>query len=155
MAKVFSEHGDSFPMTGDVVVTHSPEETLLLGEQFARQLQGGDVVAFDGELGTGKTHFIKGICRGLGFDGVVSSPTFALIQEYATTPQSYHVDLYRLETASQVSALGLEELMQPTSIVFIEWPNLAAPILPGHTWFVRCTHGDGDQERTYTISGGA
>lgn len=125
---------------------------MELGAQFSRKFRGGDVVAIQGELGTGKTHFVKGVCRGLGYEGIVSSPTFALIQEYATTPTVYHVDLYRIESASQLVPLGLEELMQPSSIVLIEWPLLAASLLPPGAWHVDCGYGGNETDRTFLIS---
>ncbi len=132
-------------------ISHSVEETLALGERFAMRLRGGDVVALRGDLGTGKTHLVKGICKGLGFEGVASSPTFALINEYDTTPVVYHVDLYRLDNASQVPALGLEELMRPDTIMLVEWPEVASTIIPADVWRITCAHGDDDSTRTFSI----
>ena len=136
-------------------LTHSPEETLDLGKQFASRLRGGDVVALSGALGTGKTHFVKGVCSGLGYAGLVSSPTFALINEYAGTPTLYHVDLYRLESAAQVRPLGLEELMRPDTIMLIEWPELAAALLPSTAIRIVCEYGDDETSRRFTVTEGA
>lgn len=132
-------------------VSHSVDETLAIGERLAARLRGGDVVALSGELGSGKTHLVKGVCKGLGFDGLVSSPTFALINEYDCTPTVYHVDLYRLDNPAQIPPLGLEEMMRPDAIMLIEWPDVAAAILPTAALHVRCAHGDSDDERIITV----
>jgi tRNA threonylcarbamoyladenosine biosynthesis protein TsaE len=103
-------------------VTSTEEETSAAGETLARSLRGGDVVLLYGELGAGKTAFVRGLARGLGADpDDVSSPTFTLVQEY-TGPHGtlYHVDLYRLEPA-EVDDLGLEELVSGEGVVAIEW----------------------------------
>lgn len=133
-------------------LTNSPEETLALGMRFASQLHGGDVVALSGALGTGKTHFVKGVCKGLGYEGLVSSPTFALINEYPGNPTVYHVDLYRLERAAQVQPLGLEELMRSDTVVMIEWPEVAATMLPATAYHVVCDYGPDESSRTFAIS---
>lgn len=103
-------------------VTTSEEETSLAGESLAAGLRPGDVVLLYGQLGAGKTAFVRGMARGLGASPQdVSSPTFALIQEYAGERATlYHVDLYRLE-AKEIDDLGLEELLFGEGIVAIEW----------------------------------
>jgi tRNA threonylcarbamoyladenosine biosynthesis protein TsaE len=104
------------------LVTSTEEETSAAGETLARSLRAGDVVLLYGELGAGKTAFVRGLARGLGANpDDVSSPTFTLVQEY-TGPRAtlYHVDLYRLEPV-EVDDLGLEELVSGEGIVAIEW----------------------------------
>ena len=76
-------------------VSHSPAETEKIAGELAHRLKGGDVLAFQGGLGAGKTTFVRGLALGLGFDGEVSSPTFALVHEYDAKPPLYHFDLYR------------------------------------------------------------
>jgi tRNA threonylcarbamoyladenosine biosynthesis protein TsaE len=109
-------------VTETVLDSASEEETAAAGERLARSLSPGQVVLLYGELGSGKTAFVRGIARGLGAPADdVSSPTFTLIQEYAgTTATLFHVDLYRLEPA-EVDDLGLEELVSGSGIVAIEW----------------------------------
>lgn len=104
------------------LVTHSEDETASAGERLARSLSPGDVILLYGELGAGKTAFVRGLARGLGGQpDEVSSPTFTLIQEYASPRGTlYHVDLYRLEPG-EVDDLGLEELAGGDGIVAIEW----------------------------------
>lgn len=105
-----------------VIETHSEEETSAAGERFAETLSPGDVVLLYGELGAGKTAFVRGLARGLGASAEeVSSPTFTLIQEYrAPRITVHHVDLYRLQPV-EVDDLGLDELIAGSDIVAIEW----------------------------------
>lgn len=109
-------------MTG-TVVTESEEQTAEAGERLAGTLRPGDVVLLFGDLGAGKTAFVRGLARGLGASGDdVSSPTFTLVQEYAGRIQLFHVDLYRLEPA-EVDDLGLDELVAGDGVVAIEWAD--------------------------------
>lgn len=103
-------------------VTTSEEETTELGASLGAELQPGDVVLLYGELGAGKTAFVRGLARGVGAPAdEVSSPTFTLVQEYPGARATlYHVDLYRLEP-KEVQDLGLEELVSGDGIVAIEW----------------------------------
>ena len=107
-------------MTPDVITT-SEEETESAGERLAGSLAPGDVVLLYGDLGAGKTAFVRGLARGLGAAADdVSSPTFTIIQEYSGRAKLYHVDLYRLEPL-EVDDLGLDELVSTEGIVAIEW----------------------------------
>ena len=103
-------------------VTASEEETAIAGESLAADLRPGDVVLLYGQLGAGKTAFVRGLARGLGAaPEEVSSPTFTLVQEYAGTRATlYHVDLYRLEPR-EIDDLGLDEMVSGNGIVAIEW----------------------------------
>lgn len=102
-------------------ITISEEETSAAGERLAQSLAAGDVVLLYGDLGAGKTAFVRGLAKGLGADPAdVSSPTFTLVQEYAGRLTLYHVDLYRLEER-EVDDLGLEELVLGDGVVAIEW----------------------------------
>jgi tRNA threonylcarbamoyladenosine biosynthesis protein TsaE len=110
-------------------ISHSPEETLALGEAWGRAAGVGLVIGLTGDLGAGKTQLAKGIARGLGITGRVHSPTFTLVNEYAggRLPM-FHVDLYRLQTAGQVANAGLEEYFQPAGVSVIEWAERFFPI---------------------------
>jgi len=130
-------------------ISESEKETLALGESFAAQLHGGEIVALRGELGSGKTVFVKGVCRGLGSTDVVSSPTFVLINEYNGNRKIYHADLYRLETEAQLPALGLEELPSPDAVLFIEWPDIASKTLR-YRFLVQCEQ-TGNMTRKFHI----
>jgi tRNA threonylcarbamoyladenosine biosynthesis protein TsaE len=128
------------------LLTNSEEETEAAGERFASSLAAGDVVLLYGDLGAGKTAFVRGLARGLGAcDDDVSSPTFTLIQEYAGRATLYHVDLYRLEPA-EVDDLGLEELLSGDGIVAIEWAERWRG-RPDGALEVRLEHAGEDQRR--------
>jgi tRNA threonylcarbamoyladenosine biosynthesis protein TsaE len=105
-----------------VADTASEVETSQAGEAFGRSLRAGDVVLLYGDLGAGKTAFVRGMARGVGANpDEVSSPTFTIVQEYAAPSVTlYHVDLYRLEPA-EIDDLGLEDLVSGDGIVAIEW----------------------------------
>ena len=103
-------------------ISHSPAETEALGEEWGRVAGHGWVIALSGDLGAGKTQLVKGLARGLGFAGLVHSPTFALVNSYEGGRLSlFHLDLYRLETREQITAAGLEEYLQPDGVAVIEW----------------------------------
>jgi tRNA threonylcarbamoyladenosine biosynthesis protein TsaE len=103
------------------ISTSSEEETAAAGETLAATLRAGDVILLFGELGAGKTAFVRGLARGLGApEADVSSPTFTLVQEYEGRVTLYHVDLYRLEP-NELEGLGLEELISGDGVVAIEW----------------------------------
>jgi tRNA threonylcarbamoyladenosine biosynthesis protein TsaE len=107
-------------VTSDLLTT-SEEETGGVGETLARSLSAGAVVLLYGDLGAGKTAFVRGLARGLGAsEEDVSSPTFTLIQQYAGRVPLYHVDLYRLEPR-EADDLGLEDLVLGDGVVAIEW----------------------------------
>jgi tRNA threonylcarbamoyladenosine biosynthesis protein TsaE len=103
-------------------ISHSAEETQALGEAWGRAAAPGLVIAVSGDLGAGKTQLAKGVARGLGVTGRIQSPTFALVNQYEGGRLSFfHVDLYRLETAEQIIAAGLEEYFHPAGVSLIEW----------------------------------
>ena len=107
----------------DTQVTHSEAETAAAGERLGAGLGPGDVVLLFGNLGAGKTAFVRGLAHGVGASpDEVSSPTFTLIQEYHGRSILYHVDLYRLEPA-EIDDLGLEDLVSGDGIVAIEWAD--------------------------------
>lgn len=109
-------------MTSEIL-SSSEEETSAVGERLSASLRAGDVILLYGELGAGKTAFVRGLARGLGAsEDDVSSPTFTLIQEYAGRLTLYHVDLYRLEP-QEIPDLGLEELVLGDGVVAIEWAD--------------------------------
>ena len=108
-------------------ITHSPAETEALGERFGKRLRVGDLVLLTGELGAGKTTFVRGVARGSGSRAPVASPTFQLVRVYPGLVQVAHVDLYRIETTSELGDLGLDELLDQGAVV-VEWGDrLEAP----------------------------
>ncbi|MYF98810.1 tRNA (adenosine(37)-N6)-threonylcarbamoyltransferase complex ATPase subunit type 1 TsaE [Candidatus Poribacteria bacterium] len=116
----------------NVFRTESPDETQALGEKLGNRLKPGDVIALIGDLGTGKTCLTQGIARGVGIapNEVVSSPSYILINEYKGKIPIYHIDLYRLETAAEISELGLGEYIESDGICIIEWAERMGDELP-------------------------
>jgi tRNA threonylcarbamoyladenosine biosynthesis protein TsaE len=112
------------------VLSDSPEATFSLGEKLAAGLRPGAVVAIRGELGSGKTVLVQGICSGLGVTGFVTSPTFTLIQEYPGRFQVYHFDFYRLQSLREIEDLDLERYFESGGISLIEWAERAGALLP-------------------------
>ena len=133
------------------VVTRSEEETSAAGERLAGRISAGDVVLLYGDLGAGKTAFVRGLARGLGASpDDVSSPTFTLVQEYHGRVTLHHVDLYRV-TEIEVSDLGLDELTAERSVVAVEWAERWADAPPG-AWVVRIS-SEGEDQRRISIAG--
>jgi tRNA threonylcarbamoyladenosine biosynthesis protein TsaE len=109
------------------VITNSPAETEAAGENFGRRLRQGDLLLLEGDLGAGKTTFVRGVARGAGSTAQVASPTFQLVRVYPGRVQLAHVDLYRLEVGAELEDLGLDELLDQGAVV-IEWGDrLEAP----------------------------
>ena len=112
--------------------SRGPEETKDIGYRLGMLLKPGDVVGLYGELGAGKTTMVKGIARAFGIDErEVMSASFTIISEYATNPPFAHIDLYRIEGASDFSEVGLWDQLGGEGISVIEWPEKAGGLLPG------------------------
>jgi tRNA threonylcarbamoyladenosine biosynthesis protein TsaE len=105
------------------VLTRSPRQTINWGVKLGKLLQGGEIIALIGELGTGKTCFVRGVTQGLDVssDAWIRSPTFTLINEYHGRLPVYHIDLYRVETRSQLEGLNLREYLYSDGVSLIEW----------------------------------
>jgi len=106
------------------------EETEALARDIARNLQPGMAVAFYGDLGTGKTTMIKQICFELAVSDTVTSPSFAIVQEYSGKHPIYHFDFYRLDTLEEIMDIGFETYLESGGICLIEWPEKAEVMLP-------------------------
>jgi len=103
-------------------ISHSPAETEALGEKFGRAAKRGLVIALSGDLGAGKTQFVRGLARGMEVFSRVHSPTFTLVNEYTGGRlKLFHLDLYRLETPGQILSAGIEEFLSPDGVAVIEW----------------------------------
>ena len=111
-------------------ISHSEDQTRRFGARLAELLIPGDVVALIGDLGSGKTRWVQGICQGLGVDDPVNSPTFTLVNEYQGRLPVYHIDLYRLEDAAEMLTFGLEDYLYGPGVSLIEWADRADRLLP-------------------------
>lgn len=111
--------------------TESEQEMLALGGELAAQLQRGQVVTLSGDLGAGKTTLVRGMLRGLGFEGRVKSPSYGLVETYELDELTvHHLDLYRLGDPGELDFIGLEDLLGDDSVVLVEWPERAVGRLP-------------------------
>jgi tRNA threonylcarbamoyladenosine biosynthesis protein TsaE len=127
--------------------TSSPEETAAAGGELAERLDAGDVVLVSGELGSGKTTFVRGACRALGVEGPVTSPTFTIGQVLAGRLEVAHVDLYRLGSLAGEDPSLLDDYLTPERIGFVEWPNVAEQALERVSARVGIQHAGGDRRR--------
>jgi tRNA threonylcarbamoyladenosine biosynthesis protein TsaE len=127
-----------------VFQTRSASETVQIGKTIGNRLLPGDVVALVGELGAGKTQFIKGLAAGVGIGNVtyVSSPSFILIHEYPGETPFYHIDLFRLEREEEAQELGLEDYFQGRGITAIEWADKIPSLLPEEVLFISIAYID-------------
>jgi tRNA threonylcarbamoyladenosine biosynthesis protein TsaE len=130
-----------------VVRTTSADETEARGRGLGTLLTAGDVVALSGDLGAGKTVMVRGIVAGTGSTARVASPTFTLIREYAGPVPLFHVDLYRLDSPQQLDDIGLDEILDRSGIVLIEWAERAGPYLPDRHLWIAITFGAGEDDR--------
>lgn len=105
------------------MIFKSEEETLAWAEEFGKSLKPGDMVALYGNLGAGKTVISRGICKGLGFEGSVCSPTYTILHEYPNNPPLYHFDLYRLEPGAELYEVGFDHDYLSKGVTLIEWPE--------------------------------
>lgn len=134
------------PNTLDVI-SHSETQTRRLGARLADMLNPGDVLALIGELGTGKTRWVQGVCQGLGVTEPVISPTFTLVNEYQGRLPVFHVDLYRLTGAAEALTFGLEDYLYDDGVTLIEWADRAASLLPEQLLTIEMYHLDETKRR--------
>jgi tRNA threonylcarbamoyladenosine biosynthesis protein TsaE len=127
--------------------TSSPDETERAGAELAGRLAPGDVVLVSGELGSGKTTFVRGACRALGVEGPVTSPTFTIGQVYGGSAEVAHLDLYRLGALASEDPALLDDYLTPGRIAFVEWPAAGEPAFEGVAARVLLEHLGGDRRR--------
>ncbi len=136
-------------MTDWVHISHSPQETEVLGADLAGRLEPGQVVLVEGELGAGKTTFVRGACRALGVSVQVRSPTFTIGHRYAARVPVAHIDLYRIHDLRREDPDLLADYLQPDTIAFVEWPHagdelaVLAPVVAR----VRIEHAGGEKRK--------
>lgn len=128
--------------------SHSTEETIALGRAVAEQCGAGAVLGLCGDLGAGKTHFVKGLALGLGCDREVTSPTFTLVHEYrGGRLPLYHFDLYRLNTPEEALGLGFDDYLEAGGVCVVEWADKFPELLPAEArWFHFRLGEDGARE---------
>ncbi len=130
------------------IISENEQQTLQFGNEFAGRLQPGDVVCLIGELGAGKTTFVKGLAKGLGIEARIISPTYVVVREHERKVKSqnskfksierlYHLDLYRLNSEKDVLGIDLHDLLKDKqAVTVIEWPEVAQSIIPNQAWTI-------------------
>ncbi len=134
------------------IETHSTTQTEHLGSRIASVLTGVEVIALFGDLGAGKTAFTRGLCRGLGFDNGVSSPTFAIVNEYRARYPVYHFDMYRITSSDDLYAVGFYDYLD-RGILVIEWSENIESELDDTAIRIHITKTDDENTRSFLIEG--
>lgn len=133
-------------------VTNSPADTEQIAQDFAKTLKGGEIIAFRGDLGMGKTCFVRGLAKGLGSDDSVTSPTFALMNEYPSGRLPlYHFDMYRISGWEDLYSTGYFDYAESGGVLAVEWSENIEAALNENTIFVTFTR-TGENSRTITIA---
>ncbi|AAM23811.1 tRNA threonylcarbamoyladenosine biosynthesis protein TsaE [Caldanaerobacter subterraneus subsp. tengcongensis MB4] len=133
-------------------ISKSMEDTKNLGEKLGKLLKKGDIVLLYGDLGSGKTVFAKGIGKGLGIEGEVTSPTFTLVNEYHGREKFYHFDLYRIDDYAELYEIGYEEYFYNEAVCAVEWPERLGPLIPKERLEVLIEKGEEEDLRIITLN---
>ena len=134
------------------ITTHSAEETIAFAEKVGGLLKGGDIIAYKGSMGTGKTTFTRGLAVGMGLPDEITSPTFALVNEYHGKLTLNHFDMYRIKNADDLETTGFYDYMSDNNVLAIEWSENIEECLPEGTIFIAIDRIDEDS-RKITIEG--
>lgn len=135
-------------------VTNSEVETEALGVRLADELKAGAVIAFTGDLGAGKTAFTRGLARGLGVGGRVTSPTFTIVNEYeGGRLPLFHFDMYRLGSSDELFDIGWEDYLNRGGVCAVEWSENVSDALEEDAISVDICRGESDNQRIITIEG--
>jgi tRNA threonylcarbamoyladenosine biosynthesis protein TsaE len=137
-------------MTGKFL-TRSEDETIELGKRFSTILGPGDVVALFGDLGSGKTKFVQGVCIGLGVSETVNSPTFIIMNKYKGRLTVYHFDFYRVKSVDEVIEIGFRDFIFNDAVSLIEWADVVYELLPSKRYDVYLRFIDREDEREIEI----
>ncbi len=138
----------------DKFITKSSQQTFDFGRSFADKLKPNDTIFLNGDLGSGKTTFVKGLALGLGIDKRIVSPTFVLVRNYRVGDRNneakifnlYHLDLYRIENLAQLKEIDLLEMQKDKNgVIVIEWPELAFKYFKNKKWVINFSHLDNDE----------
>lgn len=137
--------------TDFTIITKNPEETVAFGRTLSEKLKDKDIIALFGDLGSGKTQVVKGICSGLGVKETVNSPTFIIVNEYSSDKikNIFHFDLYRMKTEDEIINIGFDDYMNSRGIILIEWPEHIERLLPGGTVKIHLAHSVEDENHRY------
>lgn len=129
------------------IISGSPEETAALGEKLGAVIKGGDVIAFRGGLGAGKTTLTAGIAKGMGLPDDVCSPTFSIVNEYRGDKTLYHFDMYRILTPEALESVGFYDYLDGESAAVVEWSENISDMLPDGCIYISIENTGGDSRR--------
>jgi tRNA threonylcarbamoyladenosine biosynthesis protein TsaE len=135
------------------VEVNSLEETMEYAKKLGSTLKGGEVIAYFGGLGMGKTTFTAGLCEGMGIKAEVSSPTFALVNEYGSAKKLYHFDMYRITTFDDLCSTGFFDYLDTNAVLAIEWSENIENALPENYIRIEIEHGKDENSRIFKLSG--
>ena len=140
-----------------IISTIAEVETRACAAEFANTLQRGDVVALTGELGAGKTQFVKGVCEAFGVHELVASPSFVILNRYNGRDSHgeelllHNLDLYRVRSMQEIYDLGFEEFLYGNGIALIEWAEVLGELLPAQRYDIHLLYGEAEEERVISI----
>ena len=138
-----------------VYFTNSPEETEALAEKLAVRLSPGQILAYEGDLGAGKTAFTRGLARGLGITENVTSPTYTIVNEYLSGRMPlFHFDMYRLGSSEELYEIGWEDYLARGGVCAVEWSEIVADALEEPCIRVDIRQGETENQRKITVEGG-
>lgn len=135
------------------VEAKSREETIEYAKKLGASLKGGEVIAYFGGLGMGKTTFTSGLCEGMGILSEVSSPTFALVNEYGKSKKLYHFDMYRISTFDDLCSTGFFDYLDTNAVLAIEWSENIENALPENYIRIEISKGSDDNSRIFKMTG--
>ncbi len=135
----------------DIIETHSYVETEEFAREFSKNLKSGSVLAFFGGMGMGKTAFVRGLAKGLGLDCEVSSPTFAIVNDYGGSPALVHFDMYRITSWEDLYTTGFFDYLDAGAILCVEWSENIENALPENTTRIEIAKGQNENDRIIKI----
>lgn len=138
-------------MDKSVFESYSQEDTFKIANDFSKQLKAGDVICFYGDLGAGKTSFVKGLAEGIGIEEYITSPTFTIMNQYDGRLTLYHFDVYRVSDSDELYEIGWDEFVYGDGVSVIEWAELVEDILPDKRYNITIEKGEDDNYRKITI----
>lgn len=134
--------------------TENAQETEQLGYRLAQKLHGGEIIAYTGDLGAGKTAFTRGVAKGLGITERVTSPTFTIVNEYeGGRLPLFHFDMYRLGSSDELYDIGWEDYLARNGVCAVEWSEIVADAIEGDVIYIDIKNECGDDHRSITITG--
>jgi tRNA threonylcarbamoyladenosine biosynthesis protein TsaE len=131
----------------DRFLSNSEQDTIDYGKTFSQKIIEGDIIALYGDLGTGKTQFVKGLCSGLNISDTITSPTFTIMNIYKGKYTVNHFDLYRLTNSLEIFNLGINDFFFTSSITIMEWAEKAKDLLPDKRYDIFFEYGENENQR--------